>query len=319
MVNCKNCSSAIQEFDKLYKCKKCGLTIWKTVYGHELTTDELKQLLEKGETGLITFISRERKPYKARLVLKNSRVSIEYNNSSVRKKLQNATTNANDIGSDTIKIRVESLQPGFSSLTISYVDFNYYINISFGLTSTREAECLSLIAAADYIKFYLSDYKEKNLYIEVNSQELAYYLLKETKPRDKQMQYVVLYTWGKLAGFTSYDIVYRPRKRAKLAGTNISRYYPKGLFPGLEKIIHKDTEKVFVFLPDNLAVLKQFTASFPKAISNKVDKEDKEDYKVYTLPAGLIPKIENWFNIVTFLKADNDKKVHSGPLFSPES
>lgn len=298
-VNCKNCSSEIQEFEKSYKCNNCGLTIWKSISGHELTQEDIKQLLENGETGLITFFSREHKPYKGKLVLNDSKVTIEYNNSSVRKKLQDVSMQSiKSSETDNIRIRVESLQPGFASLTINASNLNYNNNISFGLTSTREAECLSITAAADYIRCYLSDFQEKNVYIELNSQELAHYLLKETKPRDKQMQYIVMYTWGKLAGFASCDIVYKPRKRAKLEGTNLSRYYPKGLFPGLEKIIQKETDKLYVYFPDNLAVLKQFTASFPKAVQNVSDEED--DFIAYTLPVELLPKVENWFNIVTF-------------------
>lgn len=296
---CKNCSSEIQEFDKSYKCISCGLTIWKSISGHDLSTEDLTQLLEKGETGLITFFSREHKPYKGKLVLNGLKVSIEYSNNSVRKKLQDVSTQLlKDSDSSNIKIRAESLQPGFTTLTISAVNLYYNNNISFGLTSTREAECLSIIAAADYIKYYLADYKEKNLYIEVNSQELAHYLLKETKPRDKQMQYIIMYTWSKLAGFASCDIVYRPRKRAKLEGTNLSRYYPKGLFPSLEKIIQKDADKLFVYLPVNLAVIKQFSASFPKAIHNEPDEEDK--YTSFILSIEIMPKVENWFKIVTY-------------------
>ena len=306
-MKCRNCLLDLYENEKAYKCEKCGLTIWKAVSGHKLTLEEVKQLLEKGETEFITFIGRNtHKPYKAKLKIQGSKVGYEYGNAngSIRSKLQSATIADTKINPEAIRIRVESQQPGASILTIQSDMLSYNINITFGLVSTRECECLSLVAAADYIKYHQADYKEKSLYIEVNSQEVANYLLKETNPRDRLMKFTVAYTWDKLSGFKSYDIVYKKRKRTKLAGTNVSRYYPKGLFPSLKKLVTQEAGSIFIYLPANPAVCKQFTASFPRAVTiNIADSEDDEEnlneLVAYTLQPDLINKVETWFNIVT--------------------
>ncbi len=308
-MKCKNCGSDIHEVEKAYKCEGCGLTIWKVISGHKLTESELHMLLEKGETGTITFISKDNhRPYKARLVIRGSKVGYDYqNNDSLRSKLQHVLNYDKQPDTNTIRIRVESQQPGAASLTIRSDCLDYQVSISFGLTSTRECECLSIVAAAVYIQHHVSDFKEKSLFVEVNSQEVANYLLKETKPRDKQMQFLVFYTWGQLGIFKACDVVYKQRKKTKLVGTNVSRYYPKGLFPGIEKLVAQDNGGLFVYLPANPAICKQFLASFPRAtVFNMADtegedspEEEQNELETFVLSPEFSSKVDNWFSIVT--------------------
>jgi hypothetical protein len=123
---------------------------------------------------------------------------------------------------------------------------------------------MGIIVAADYAKFYIPEYKEKTLRIQVNSEEFSNYILRETKPRDKEMQYYINFAWEKLGGFRAFEAVYTPQKRRKNEGGNVSRKFPFGIFPWLDKIAESQLldETIRVFLPHNPAVYRQFKASF---------------------------------------------------------
>ncbi len=61
-------------------------------------------------------------------------------------------------------MRVESGQSGIVDLTVERLNMpRFFQKINFGLCSTREAECMGIIVAADYAKYYISDYREKTM------------------------------------------------------------------------------------------------------------------------------------------------------------
>jgi DNA topoisomerase III len=74
---CPRCAGEVVEGKKGYGCKNwrepdggCRFVIWKEVAGKRLTPEDARELLEKGETGLINgFISRKGKEFSARLKL----------------------------------------------------------------------------------------------------------------------------------------------------------------------------------------------------------------------------------------------------------
>ncbi len=300
-MKCRNCPTALREEPKAYRCPQCGLTIWKQTFGHVLTHGEVEELLTTGETKELTLLSREKKPFKAKLAIHGNKVESIFSGSKSSSSITSSLAGTK-IDTNTVRIRAESQQPGSVSLTIQTSQQRYTTMINFGLSSTRECECLALIAATDYIRFHFGDYSDKALLIELNSQEFTNYLLRETTPRDKGIRVLISYVHGKLSAFKSFNATYKPQKRMKLEGTNISKFYPKGLFPSLEKSFVVDGEDILVFLPANPAVYKQFFASFHKA--QRLDIEDEEtDAEAETInfsvPFTYQKALETWYETVT--------------------
>jgi hypothetical protein len=210
-----------------------------------------------------------------------------------------------------IRVRVESAQPGTVDLTIESIDMpRFFQKINFGLCSTREAECMGIIVASEYVKSYIPDCKEKTMRIQVNSEEFANYILKETKPRDKDTQALICYTWDKLSAFRAFEAVHTPKKRRKNEGGNVSRKFPVGIFPWLEKNTEKQEadETIRVFLPHNPAVYRQFRASFH--VAQLLDVDD-EEYLVYEVQMALEKALDTWFSMVTQRNTGTGSKINS--------
>ena len=75
-LKCPLFCGEIRETEKAYGCsnwreKGCGFAIWKETLSHTMTEDEVRDLIEKRETEVITdFVSRKTgKPFSAKLVL----------------------------------------------------------------------------------------------------------------------------------------------------------------------------------------------------------------------------------------------------------
>ena len=278
--------------DKKWYCS-CGMTVWKVTSGKLLSPAHLKQLMEHGQTEELIFKSKKNKPFKARLVVNGTRTEFAYDNGD-----GDESTKYMALDRKEIRVRVESGQPGIVDLTIESIDMpRFFQKINFGLCSTREAECMGIVVAADYAKFYIPDYREKTMRIQVNSEEFSNYILRETKPRDKEMQFYINYAWEKLGVFRAFEAVYTPKRRRKNEGGNVSRKFPFGIFPWLEKITqnqHLD-ENIRVFLPHNPAVYRQFKASFHTAQLLEVDDDD---YLIYEVPIALEKALDTWFSMV---------------------
>lgn len=55
---CPCCSGNLNDKGKLYECE-CGFKLWKTIAGKTLTGNQLKSLIEKGETGVIKGLTKK--------------------------------------------------------------------------------------------------------------------------------------------------------------------------------------------------------------------------------------------------------------------
>lgn len=292
VILCINCKKPMKGDDKKWYCS-CGMTVWKVISGKLLSPAHLKQLMEHGQTEELIFKSKKNKPFKARLVVNGTRTEFAYGNED-----GDESTKYMALDRKEIRVRVESGQPGVVDLTIESVDMpRFFQKINFGLCSTREAECMGIIVAADYAKFNIPDYREKTMRIQVNSEEFSNYILRETKPRDKEMQFYINYVWEKLGVYRAFEAVYTPKRRRKNEGGNVSRKFPFGIFPWLKKITenqHLD-ENIRVFLPHNPAVYRQFKASFHTAQLLEVDDDD---YLIYEVPIALEKALDTWFSMV---------------------
>jgi len=283
------------------------MTVWKVKAGKLLSPAHLRQLMEQGHTDeMFSFISKKKKPFKARLVVSGNGIDFAYNNGEEDESIKYMALDRKEI-----RVRVESAQPGTVDLTIESVDMpRFFQKINFGLCSTREAECMGIIVAAEYVKSYIPDCKEKTMRIQVNSEEFANYILKETKPRDKDTQNLIYYTWDKLSAFRAFEAVHTPKKRRKNEGGNVSRKFPVGIFPWLEKNTENQEadETIRVFLPHNPAVYRQFKASFH--VAQLMDIDD-EEYIVYEVPIALEKALDTWFSMVTQLNSGTGSKINS--------
>ncbi|HEX2925666.1 MAG TPA: hypothetical protein VHP38_05340, partial [Ruminiclostridium sp.] len=154
-------------------------------------------------------------------------------------------------------------------------------------------------------KFYIPDFSEKIMRIQVNSEEFSNYILRETKPRDKEMQYLISYAWEKLGGFRAFEAVYTPKRRRKNEGGNVSRKFPVGIFPWLEKNAESQEldERIRVFLPRNPAVYRQFKASFHVAELLEVDDDE---YVIYEVPLELKKALDTWYSMVSSISANSN-------------
>ena len=294
---CINCKRPMKGDDKKWFCD-CGMTVYKVNSGKLLSPEHLRQLMESGQTEVLNFRSaKKNKNFKARLVVNGTRVEYDFDTENSTEGDESSRYMALD--RKEIRVRVESAQPGIVDLTIESVDMPRFIQkINFGLCSTREAECMGIIVAADYAKFYIPEYRDKTMRIQVNSEEFSNYILKETKPRDKEMQFLIQFAWNKLTEFRAFEAVYTPKKRRKNEGSNVSRKFPFGIFPWLDKVTECQEldENIRVFLPHNPAVYRQFKASFHVA---QLLEADDDEYLIYEVPITLENALNTWFSMVS--------------------
>ncbi len=309
-ILCFNCKKPMKGDDKKWFCD-CGMTVWKVTSGKLLSPTHLKQLMEQGRTELLTFRSKKNKPFKAMLTINGTRTEFVFENAGQDQDADDEANRYMALDRKEIRVRVESGQPGIVDLTIESLDMpRYFQKINFGLCSTREAECMGIVVAADYAKFYIPDFSEKTMRIQVNSEEFSNYILRETKPRDKEMQYFIAYAWEKLGGFRAFEAVYTPKRRRKNEGGNVSRKFPIGIFPWLEKNVENQEldERIRVFLPRNPAVYRQFKASFHVAELLEVDDDE---YVIYEVPLELKKALDTWYSMVSSIST-NSNSVQEG-------
>lgn len=77
-ILCFNCESPIKSDEMKWHCS-CGLTIWKNISGTVICDDQLKKLMEKGSTDVLSFISRKSgKPFMARVVMNGNKTEFRF-------------------------------------------------------------------------------------------------------------------------------------------------------------------------------------------------------------------------------------------------
>ena len=315
-ILCINCKKPLKGDDKKWFCD-CGMTVWKVTSGKLLSPTHLRQLMEEGHTEILTFRSKKNKPFKAMLTINGTRTEFVFENDGQDQDADNEAYRYMALDRKEVRVRVESGQPGIVDLTIESLDMpRYFQKINFGLCSTREAECMGIVVAADYAKFYIPDFSEKTMRIQVNSEEFSNYILRETKPRDKEMQYFISYTWEKLGGFRAFEAVYTPKRRRKNEGGNVSRKFPIGIFPWLEKTVENQEldERIRVFLPRNPAVYRQFKASFHVAELLEVDDDE---YVIYEVPLELKKALDTWYSMVSSISTNSNSLKEGSNINEP--
>ena len=316
-ILCINCKKPLKGDEKKWFCD-CGITVWKVTSGKLLSPTHLRQLMEQGRTELLTFRSKKNKPFKAMLTINGTRTEFVFENDGQDQDADNEAYRYMALDRKEVRVRVESGQPGIVDLTIESLDMpRYFQKINFGLCSTREAECMGIMVAADYAKFYIPDFSEKTMRIQVNSEEFSNYILRETKPRDKEMQYFIAYAWEKLGGFRAFEAVYTPKRRRKNEGGNVSRKFPIGIFPWLEKNVENQEldERIRVFLPRNPAVYRQFKASFHVAELLEVDDDE---YVIYEVPLELKKALDTWFSMVSSISTNSNSLKEGSNINEPQ-
>jgi len=81
---CPLCSRYLREFAKNWSCngykQGCNFTVWKEIARKKLTDSQIKNLLEKGSSGLIEgFKSKQGKDFNAVLIIKDGKVQFDFN------------------------------------------------------------------------------------------------------------------------------------------------------------------------------------------------------------------------------------------------
>lgn len=77
-IRCPKCSESLADRGKFYGCTNCDFTLPKTFAGRVLNDTDLSDLVTTGQTEIHDFKNREGKPYKARVVLSEKRLSLAW-------------------------------------------------------------------------------------------------------------------------------------------------------------------------------------------------------------------------------------------------
>lgn len=91
LSTCPECGQGrIIEGKKGFGCTRfkegCSFVIWKFQYGRLLTAEQIKSLINKGKTGLLKFKNKQGKEYKARLILQDGKINLEFPTSNKKEK-----------------------------------------------------------------------------------------------------------------------------------------------------------------------------------------------------------------------------------------
>ena len=287
--NCRYCGNVLGEGDRYWYCGECGIRIWKTVWGREIDEAVLKELLENGRTRVLGgFQGKSGKKFSAALVLTRRGVELVFPE-KVEEEHQKGKGSQEKVArgrSRVTAVRVCSPSPGTVLVEISEPPYKAAVN--FGLVSRRMAECLGAIAAVEYIA-HKAQLRDVFLEITANDYLFASYLLREKKPRDREMRLAVAYLHQALSGFAGWRARHEPARRTRLAGQPTSDQFPHGIFPWLEMEITKSDNRLLVRLPESPAVRQQFAASVRTAVL-------QGDY--FAVPFSAEPVLRAWYRTV---------------------
>lgn len=282
-MECRLCGGKMIENKKSWSCsnRNCGLTIWKEIGRKEITRQIAEELMKNGKTGVLEgFRAKDGKVYSAALVVRNSKVELDF----PRKRVQD---------SEAINIRVEAGCSGKCYLSISG-GVAKKAEISYGLVSATEAECLALITAAKYVVYRTAD--KRRLRVSLNNLNLARYILRERTPRDRKMRLLVEEARKCLDRAGKWEVELRQEKRPRLKGGPLAEIFPAGIFPWLEAKVEREGGKIVVELPDDPAVKAQFKAS----MHSSALREDG----VFVLPGSAEKAVKAWINKVKGCKEE---------------
>jgi hypothetical protein len=247
--------------------------VGRTIAGRPLSLAETEQLFGIGSTGVLHgFVSRAGKEFSAKLVLQKGRVVFEYPESAKRAAIE-------------AHIRVESFNSGTAAFHING-PCNKTAEMSFGLVPSRMAECLALIAALKYVAHGFGQNTTLTIRISLNNLDLSRYLLRERKPREKDVAIAVRHVFCLLDEASSWSAEFSPRQRPKLRGGNKSTAFPKGVFPWLDVQTLDLGSEIEIRLPEDPSVIANFRASVKTAHSLGGG--------VFRVPAAASPVVRAW-------------------------
>lgn len=268
-MRCPTCGRPLTESNKSYSCD-C-VTIPKEILQQKITLDIAKELITNGRTKVLNgFVSnRNGKRFSAALVIRDKKVDFEFTGKS-----------------NMVNIRVHSENSGTAHVTIKGAMYKEF-KISYGHVSSRMAECLACITAANLVKHNM---KGAKLDISLNNLDFSRYILKERTPRDKEIKSALEHLFVLLGCFNEWRARFAPQKRPELAGSPQSNGYPRGVFPDLDAAISEENGRLRVVLSGGPDVQAQFIASLKKA--------EPDGEKTYNLPATARNALMAWSNSV---------------------
>lgn len=264
-MRCPTCGKRIRELNKSYACD-C-LNIPKVILQQRITKDIIQELMVSGRTKILDgFISNKTgKRFSAALVIRDKKVDFEFTGKS-----------------NMVNIRVHSGNSGTAHVTIKGAMYKEF-KISYGHVSSRMAECLACITAANLVKHNM---KGAKLDISLNNLDFSRYILRERTPRDKEIKSALEHLFVLLGCFNEWRARYAPKKRPELTGSPQSKGYPRGVFPDLDAAISEENGRLRVVLSGGPDVQTQFTASLKKA--------EPDGEKTYSLPATARNALMAW-------------------------
>lgn len=272
-MRCPNCGNIVSQTEKYYQCG-C-LKVPREILKKEITLEILHELLTDRRVGpLDGFVSsRTGKPFSTSLVVKDGGVRFDFGEKE---------------GSGTVRIRVHSENSGSVSVTIRGA-VNKSFDISYGHVSSRMAECLGCITAANFVK-HQSEASILKLEFSLNNLDFSRYILKERTPRDREIKSALEHLFHTLSGFAGWQAYFKPEKRPRLQGSPQARKFPQGIFPWLNIDISEHGAGLYIKLPDSPDVRAQFLASLQKAVPS----EDN----TYSLPKTAKSALMAWVSTV---------------------
>lgn len=284
-MRCPSCAMTVVESDKTYTCG-C-VVIPKEILQKKITPEIVHELLNNRRTKTLEgFISkRTGKKFNAALVIRDKKVVFEFEGENRENKQTEDSPDRRDI----VRIRVHSENSGAAHVIIKGAMYREF-QISYGHVSSRMAECLACVTAANLVKQVMKSTAVTKLDISLNNLDFSRYILKERTPRDRDMKLALEHLFQVLAGFGGWRAQFKQEKRPRLTGSPQSNKFPRGVFPGLEVSLEEVNGRLRVTLPGDPDVNAQFTASLQRAVP--------DGEKAYTLPLAARPVLMAWINSV---------------------
>lgn len=268
-MKCHICGETVTIRSTGYSCK-C-ITVPKVILGKEITPEIAEELFTNKQTRLLEgFISRNKKQFKAALTIENGKIKFLFSDTP-----QKETSDQSTYPENLVKIRVHSSNSGSAYITIKGAVYKEF-HVNYGHVSTRMAECLATLTAANLIKHITKKSEKIKLEISINNIEFSRYILKERTPRDKEMKQTLERLFDLLSEFDSWVAKYEPQRRAKLMGTPQSKEFPKGIFPWLHLELTEEPDHIQIVLPQYPDVKAQLIAS--------IQRLHQEEEWIYRLP-----------------------------------
>lgn len=257
-AECPNCGGEVQNRLRSYQCS-CGLTVWKKIAGRRIDEKTAGALLADGRVGpLEGFKSRKGKPFTATLVLKETRVELEFHPKNLA---MEPPEQKREVLEEPVPIRIQASNSGSVTIHIGN-PLHFECEVSFGLVPARFAETLGAIAAVNLVRHNIKDGLTKaGVVLSFSSQDTVRYILREKRSRDNDTQQAVHYLWERLQGIP-WSAEWKREKRPRLEGSPKALEFPAGIFPWLRAEVAEKDGRLLVSLPDDAAVRAQFKASF---------------------------------------------------------